>query len=391
MAWRTVDIRDQRVRFVVRASKGEESFSALCREFDISRPTGYVWLRRYAQQGVAGIEEQSRRPHQSPQRTATGTEQQVVELRHRYPDWGARKLQVLLERKGTKLATRTVHRVLVRHGLVREQDSHPAALRRFERQAPNELWQMDFKSPKGWPGWVGPFSVLDDHSRYVIRLAATGSTRGELVREQLEGAFGECGVPDEMLMDHGSPWWNQQAPSGWTRLWVWLIKQGIRCWFSGYRHPQTQGKVERFHGALEMARRRRGLPVAEQHQPWLDAFREEYNQVRPHEALQGRTPASVWRRSRRVYDPKPPEWDYGNDAEVHRLGANGQLKWQTRWWQVSQALAYEPVQVVRVQERLLVYYCRSLVREIDLADQRSTAVDRWSQPSTCKGCPGNAM
>ena len=380
MAWRTVEKRDQRVRFVVRAGQGGESFSALCREFDISRPTGYLWLARFGQQGVAGIEEHSRRPHHSPQRTLTATEQQVVELRRQRPDWGARKLQVLLERAGTKLAPRTVHRILARQGLVREQDSHPAALRRFERRAPNQLWQMDFKSPKGWPGWVGPLSVLDDHSRYVIRLAATGSTRGELVREQLEGAFTECGVPEELLMDHGSPWWNEQAPSGWTRLLVWLMKQGIRCRFSGYRHPQTQGKVERFHGALEMARRRRGLPPAEQHQPWLDGFREEYNQVRPHEALQGRTPASVWRRSRRVYDPHPPEWEYGNSAEVQRLGANGQLKWQARQWQVSEALAYQLVQVVRVQERLLVYYCRTLVREIDLADQRSTAVDRWSQP-----------
>jgi transposase InsO family protein len=391
MAWQSVDVRDQRVRFVVRASRGEESVAALCKEFDISRPTGYVWLTRYEQQGIAGIEEHSRRPRHSPGRTPAGIEQQVIALRQQRPDWGARKLQVLLQRQGIALGVRTVHRILLRHGLVREEDRHRPAPQRFERAAPNQLWQMDFKSPKGWPGWVGPLSVIDDHSRYVITLAATGSSQSGVVREHLEAAFRRCGLPDEMLMDHGIPWWNAQAPSGWTRLSVWLMKLAIRCHFSGYQHPQTQGKVERFHGALEMARRRRGLPSCERHQDWLDAFRQEYNQVRPHEALGGHTPASRWWPSPRRYDPHPPEWDYGSGAEVQRLGANGQLKLQGRWWQVSEALAYEPVQLLRLADRVLVYYCRSLVREIDLADQRSTAVDRWSQPSTCKGCGGNAV
>jgi transposase InsO family protein len=338
-----------------------------------------------------GIEAQSRRPHHSPERTPAACEQQVVELRRQRPDWGARKLQVLLERQGTKLARRTVHRILVRHGLVREEASHPPAPGRFEREAPNQLWQMDFKSPKGWDTPVGPLSVLDDHSRYLVALEQTGSTRAEAVRERLESAFAACGVPEEMLMDHGTPWWNAQAPSGWTWLTVWLMKQGIVCRFGRYRHPQTQGKVERFHGALEMARRRRGLPVAEERQRWLDEFRQEYNHLRPHEALGGRTPATVWRPSNRSYNPAPPEWDYGSDAEVQRLGVNGQLKLQHRWWPVSDALSGEAVQLIRIAERVLVYYCRSLVREIDLAAQRSTAVDRWAQPSTCKGCGGNAV
>jgi transposase InsO family protein len=384
-------VRDQRVRFVVQASRGEKSVSALCREFDISRPTGYLWLGRYEEDGIAGVEEHSRRPQGSPQRTPAEIEQQVADLRRQRPDWGARKLQRLLSARGIKLGTRTVHRILVRAGLIREQDSHAAAPGRFERTAPNELWQMDFKSPKGWPGWVGPLAVLDDYSRYLIRLASTGCTQSEAVREQLESAFLECGVPQQMLMDHGVPWWNAQAPSGWTKLTVWLMKQGIRCYFSGYRHPQTQGKVERFHGALEMARRRRGLPGSEQQQAWLDEFRQEYNHLRPHEALGGETPACRWRPSSRGYDPHPPEWDYGSQAEVQRLGAKGQLKLGGRWWQVSEALGHEQVRLVRVGERVLVYYCQSLVREINLADQRSTAVDRWSQPSTCKGCVGNSV
>jgi transposase InsO family protein len=110
---------------------------------------------------------------------------------------------------------------------------------------------MDLKGPLGWQAPVGPLSVLDDHSRYAIALVGTWSTRAEPVRERLEEAFQHCGVPEEMLMDHGTPWWNMKATAGWTWLTVWLMRQGIRLHFSGYRHPQTQGKVERFHGSMQ--------------------------------------------------------------------------------------------------------------------------------------------
>ena len=392
MAWNMTEVGEQRVRFVVRASEAGRNLSELCREFGISRPTGYVWLQRWQQDKTAGLEEKSRRPQRSPHKTAETVEQQIVELRRQRPDWGARKLRPLLAGQGVELPVITVHRVLLRHGLVRPEDRHQAAVQRFERAAPNEMWQMDFKSPKGWQQRVGPLSVIDDHSRYVIRLAQTGSTRSQAVRAQLEQAFEECGVPQAMLMDHGVPWWNGAAPSGWTELTVWLMGQGIRLHMGRYRHPQTQGKVERFHGALEMARRRRGLPAEQERQAWLEAFRYEYNHVRGHEALGMRTPASVWRASERRYDPQPREWDYGVEAEVHRLDEDGQLRLGQRNWPVSEALRRQPVEVKRVGEStLLVYYCQSLVREIDLAAQRSTAVDRWAQPTTCKGCPDNTV
>src|SRR5664280_1007508 len=129
------------------------------------------------------------------------------------------------------------------------------------------------------------------------------------------GIGAPCGLPQAMLMDHGTPWWNPAAASGWTELTVWLMRQGIQLHYGRLRHPQTQGKVERFNGALEMARRRRGLPPASGRQQWLDEFRYEYNHIRPHEALAMRTPASVWRVSVRRYDPQPPAWDYGAGAE----------------------------------------------------------------------------
>src|ERR1019366_3819485 len=244
MAWRTMAVRDQRVEFVIRAQQGQENLSRLCAEFGISRPTGYVWLKRYREQGVSGIEEHSRRPRRSPQQTSAPVEQRIVHLRRARPDWGARKLQHLLRGEGILVPVITVHRVLLRQGLVRPDDRRLIAWQRFERDAPNQLWQMDFKSPKGCQQPVGPLSVIDDHSRFVVALEKTGSTRTEAVQERLEHAFLHYGVPEAMLMDHGTPWWNAQAPSGWTKLQVWLMKQGIACLFSGIRHPPTPRKGE---------------------------------------------------------------------------------------------------------------------------------------------------
>jgi transposase InsO family protein len=379
MAWRTMAVRDQRVEFVIRAQQGKEKLSRLCAEFGISRPTAYVWLKRYREQGVSGIEERSRRPQHSPRQTAAPLEQRIAQLRRERPDWGARKLQLLLRDEGIVLPVITVHRVLLRHGLVRPDDRCSPAWQRFERAAPNQLWQMDFKSPKGCQQPVGPLSVIDDHSRYVVALEKTGSTRTEAVQQGLERAFLTYGVPEAMLMDHGTPWWNAQAPSGWTKLQVWLMKQGIACLFSGIRHPQTQGKVERFHLALEMARRRR-LREKEMEQEWLDQFRYEYNYLRPHEALGMKTPSTRWTPSPRQYDPHPPPWRYPEGAEVKHLGSQGQLKLDGQRSEISKALAREPVRLVRIGERILIYYCHSLLKKIDTLAQHLTTVRCWTQP-----------
>jgi transposase InsO family protein len=376
MPWKTMNAQEQRVQFVVAASRGEGPFSRLCEEFGISRPTGLLWVQRYREAGLAGIAERSRRPLHSPWRTAAELEEQVVALRRRYPDWGARKLRVLLCAQGVQLPRNTIHRILLRHGLVREVERQAAATQRFERAEPNQLWQMDFKGPKHWHQTVGPLSVLDDHSRYLLVLQAVGSTRAELVREQLESAFQRCGVPEGMLMDHGIPWWN---PSGASSLALWLMKQGIGLHWSRIRHPQTQGKVERFHGALQRALDCRG-GAGEDAQAWLDQYRWEHNHVRPHEALAMQTPASHWRRSPRSYDPNPPRWEYPPEAWVRKVDSSGKLKLADRNWNISQSLAGDWVQLVKIEQRVQVYYCRSLIRELDLEGQRSTIVERCPSP-----------
>ena len=377
MPWKTMDVHEQRVRFVVAADLATKPFRQLCEEFGVSRPTGYEWGERYREDGLEGIVERSRRPLRSPRQTAPKLVQRVLELRRRYPDWGARKLRVVLEREGVQLGYSTIHRILLRHDLVRDQDRRDVATQRFERAHPNELWQMDFKgAPKQWNQTVGPLSVLDDHSRYLVRLQATGSTRGDLVREQLESAFAECGVPDGMLMDRGVPWWSTRAPLGLTQLSLWLMKQGIELHRSRLRHPQTQGKVERFHGELQRSLERRGMNLSDA-QAWLDAYRFEHNHVRPHEALGMRTPAELWFPSPRRYQPNPPSWQYPAGAHVLKVDSWGKVHWGGRGWKISSALSGERVQVVRIEDRAQIYYCTTLIRELDLGNQRSTIVERW--------------
>lgn len=366
MPFRGRSVSEERLRFVVLASRREETISHLCREFGISRQCGQTWLKRYREGGAAAVmSERSRRPHHSPRRTAAFITSEIRRLRGRWPDWGADKLHSLLRRDhpNLKISSRTVHRILLREGLVRGDDRHPSATGHFQRSTPNELWQMDFKGPKGFRERSGPLSVMDDHSRYVLALEHLESSRMDAVAGCLRRTFERSGLPEAMLMDHGTPWWNASSPWGWTELSVWMMRQGIRILLSGYRHPQTQGKVERMHGALSRAIRRRGANADEQ--SWLDSFREEYNIVRPHEALGMQTPSSRWHRSEREYQPQPKPWEYGARQEVVKVNEHGRVHWRKMTYQLSFALSGQAVGIEKLERSALIYYCNTPIAEID--------------------------
>jgi transposase InsO family protein len=369
-------VTEQRLQFVVAASRKQAPMSDLCREFQISRQTGYTWLKRYQDGGAAQVADRSRRPGQSPRKTSAEVEQSVIALRRSYPDWGAAKLRVLLQAQSGQAAPceRTLHRILERHALLHACDRHPSATTRFERSSPNELWQMDFKGPQGFNRGapVGPLSILDDHSRYLLALEQLGSTRSAGVRQTLERTFISAGLPEAMLVDHGTPWWNAASPWGLTELTIWILRQGVRLHFSGYRHPQTQGKVERMHGSLQRAVRRRKADVCDQ--AWLDAFRQEYNHVRPHQALGMQTPARRWQTSLRRFDPHPPEWNYAAELETVTLAGSGQLWWRGRRWEISGALRGRRVGIETLGDRALVYFCQAPVRELDLRSGRALPI-----------------
>lgn len=180
MPWKSETVMDQRIEFIVRAKLKEGSFSELCREFEISRPTGYLWLKRYEQVGsMTGLEEKSRRPVKSPLKTDEEVEELVVEFR-RKQGWGARKIQVLLAKEGQHLAAATIHRILVRKGLVVPEAADRKATKRFERKECNQMAQMDFKGEyQVREGKSYPLSFLDDHSRYALGLWPLDSTKAQ--------------------------------------------------------------------------------------------------------------------------------------------------------------------------------------------------------------------
>jgi transposase InsO family protein len=302
MPWRSMKVEEQRFEFVVRAAAGKESMSALCREFGISRPTGYLWRRRYREAGsFTAVRELSRRPRRSPKRTRAQKQGRVVALRQQ-TGWGAKKLHVLLCEEQLPISVRTIHRILERQGLVRE-DVHAPALKRFERSAPNELWQMDSKGKYPLPeAECHPLSIVDDHSRYVVGLYALPALSSEQAWACLVETFQRYGVPQAMLMDRGTLWWSEHNGWGLTRLSVQLIEQGIGLHYGRICHPQTQGKVEHFHRTLGGELRHRGLPTQwVEWAPLLTEVRRNYNERRPHEALQMRRPAEVYRPSAQAY------------------------------------------------------------------------------------------
>ena len=391
MPWKRMDVSEQRMQFVIRAMSGRERLAVLCREFGISRPTGYLWRRRYQQaESLTVLAERSRRPRRSPTRTAEGKEQRVVELRQQ-TGWGAKKLRVLLEKEqGVELPVRTIHRIIERRGLISDAVHGPAP-QRFERSAPNELWQMDSKGKYPLPdGECHPLSILDDHSRFAVGLYALSALRTEQAYPCIVETWQRYGVPQAMLMDRGSLWWSTSNGWGLTWLSVRLIEQGIRLVYGRVCHPQTQGKVERFHRTLGAAMRHQGVPERiGEWGPALDRFRQSYNQRRPHEALGMQRPADRYRSSPRAYQEKPAEWVYPEGSEVRRLNTQGSLVEGRQRWFVCKALEGQQVRLERFDHKLLVSYRHMYIREVDLrtGESRSLVVAR----ATSQGAPSVAL
>lgn len=377
MPWKETDVREERIQFVVSAVAREGSMSDLCRQYGITRKTGYKWLHRYRQVGsVADLGEHSRRPHSSPNRTPESIEERVEAIRVE-TGWGGRKIQCLLAREGIYLSRSTVDRILKRRGLVERRVRQRSALRRFERSRPNELWQMDFKGP--FPligtGQCHPLSVIDDHSRYALGLDALANQQSDPVQQCLMGHFERYGLPEAMLMDHGSPWWGSTNGYGLTRLGVFLVRQGIDLIYGGVGHPQTQGKVERFHRTLGASMSRRPLPRSlPGYQAAFASFRSEYNEIRPHESLADKTPAQRYRPSRRSFCADPPDWEYPAGSEVLTVSGNGCIYIGNRYRFVCEALTGQQVRCQRFGDRVLVSYRHMQIRELNLVSGKTTAV-----------------
>jgi transposase InsO family protein len=374
MPWKVSTLMDERIKLVARGTAADANISALCREFGISRPTAYRWLKRYDDtKSLTDLRDQSRRPHHSPLETAVENTARVVSLRQQY-GWGGKKLQVLLQAEGITLSLATINRIIARQGLVLAKNSHAPATQRFARATPNELWQMDFKGQVPMAsGHCYPLTLLDDHSRFVVGLFALTGTTTELVWPCLEGTFRTYGLPAAMLTDHGQPWYDMSNGYGLTTLAVRLIKQGIDLIHSRIAHPQTQGKIERFHRTLKDEMYRQPVWPADL-AAWAALFvqfRQAYNTVRPHEALAMQTPAACYRTSSRSYVEQPAAWVYPPHVLVRTVDRLGMVSYEGHRYFVCEALLGESVGLEPIGQSLLVHYRQMYVRDINLATKRS--------------------
>lgn len=362
---------DLREEFLGLTRNAEVSFSELCRRFGISRKTGYKWRGRYRESGACGLADRSRRPKHSPRRSEAAIEEKVLAVRDRY-GWGARKIKICLERSGEgPLAKSTVHEILLRHDRVNHEPQKTVGpFRRFEKERPNQLWQMDFKGHflLGDQKRCHPLTVLDDHSRYSLCLKACANERTATVQQQLTETFRRYGLPEQMLMDNGAPWGNDFLHRH-TPLTVWLMHLGIAVSHGRPYHPQTQGKEERFHRSLKSeVLAQRVFSDFEHMQRRFDSWRHCYNHVRPHEALDMEVPASRYQPSPRSFPEQLPKIEYGSTDKIRKVEEGGKFTFRRRRLRVGQAFAgyHVALRASTTDGVYDVYFAAHRITQIDL-------------------------
>lgn len=374
MPWSEKSIMSQRHEFVMLFEQDGVNRRELCRRFGISPTIGYRLWARYRQEGKAGLADRSRRPQHSPARRSAEIEGLVLAVRAEHPAWGGRKLRRRLQdlKHQAVPSASTITAILHRHGRI-----EPAAstghkpFERFERAAPNELWQMDYKGHFATrAGRCHPLTVVDDHSRYAVGLRACGDERESTVQNELTAIFRRYGLPERMLMDNGAPW-GSDAVHRHTWLTVWLLEIGVAVSHGRPYHPQTQGKDERFHRTLsaEVIGRRAFADLTEC-QRRFDEWQVVYNTQRPHEALDLATPAARYRPSPRSFPEKIEPFDYGPGAIVRRVDGDGWLSFRNRPIKLGRAFTHRCVALQPTQEDgcFDVMFCARKVATLDLRE-----------------------
>jgi transposase InsO family protein len=348
----------ERFRFITDAGGRIASFSELCVRYGVSRKTGYKWLRRADREGTAALAELSRRPQRCPHATPPAMVEVVLAARRRHPSWGPRKLLKLLQRHAPRQdwpARSTVADLLRRHGLVeprrrRRYPGHPGRPL-TPMTAPHGIWSADFKGQfKTGDGiYCYPLTVQDGFSRYLLACRGlTGTTYAES-RPVFERLFREYGLPEIFRTDNGVPF-ATGALGRLSQLSVWWVRLGIDPELIEPGQPQQNGRHERMHRTLKRATARPPATTRRHQQRCFDAFRREYNELRPHEALADETPASVYRPSPRPYPARLPPLEYPGHFEIRRVSRNGGIRWHKRWVNVSHVLGGEYVGFTEVDD-----------------------------------------
>ena len=374
MPWQEIETVDLRAEFVEVACSGAIAFSELCRRYCISRKTGYKWLNRFGELGVKGLHDQSRRPKHQPAHTAPEIEALIVACFDRYPGWGPRKLHRVLTDEGHRHlpAHSTISEILRRHDRSSSSAPEPTSWIRFEHPFPNDLWQMDFKGhfPIGNTR-CHPLTVLDDCSRFSLCLQACGNERRQTVQEALTTTFRRYGLPRCMTMDNGPPWGAGGGNGRFSRLSVWLIEQGITVGHSRPYHPQTQGKLERFHRTLKSELLgRRQFDSFERCQREFDGWRARYNLERPHEALGMERPAARYECSQRPWLENPPAYEYSAIDEVRKVSPDQCISFHRYVIVVGEGFVGKQVALrpTLTDGKYTLHFCHQQIGEVDLRE-----------------------
>lgn len=394
--WKGKTMGELREEFVRRVQAKEKPKSALCREYGISRPTGDKWIARHER--GEGMEDRSRAPFYTPNRVDAVTEKRIVDLRLKRPATGAKKLKRMLENAGFPApAYSTINAILHRNGLISKEASAAATPHiRFEKSEPNEMWQADFKGHfKMRDGKrCHPLTVIDDHSRYCLCLDAKENERHEGVKESFIWAFERYGLPETLLCDNGNPWGTAQSV-GYTKFEVWLMELGILTKHGRIRHPQTQGKDERFNGTLNQELLKyREIESYAHAQEEFDEHKRFYNEERPHHALGLATPSERYKRSNREFPQRIEEWAYEAGSHVKRIKSSGYLRLHGQGYFLSEAFGGKHIGVKKSEEETgvyQVYFRQFCVAKLDVNARaviaRKAFKPRPEAPETPK--PGN--
>ena len=362
MPWRSRTIVDESARFVFEAEHTDDSFSELCRRYQISRPTGYKWLRRYEAEGLLGLEDRSRRPRVRTRSTigsnggswSCGSED----------GGGAPKLQTLLEREFDAVPSiSTIHRVLERHDLVRRKKyrrrrAKPAGSP-LKADRPNELWTADFKGQfrMGDGQLCYPLTVQDAYSRYLLDCRGMLGPTLARTKRVFQRLFRTHGLPDRIRTDNGQPFASPVSLSRLSQLSVWWIDLGIMPELIQPGKPQQNGRHERMHRTLKREATRPPKKNLAAQQRAFDAFRHTYNDVRPHQALSQQTPGEVYERSERERPDRLLVPEYPAHFETRRVSLVGNIRWNGRIVWVSGLLTHRDLGLEQINDELwAVYY-----------------------------------
>lgn len=332
MPWENKSVKEQRKEFAQEA-KSTKNFSELCRKYEISRKTGYKWLKRY--ENNEELKDRSHARKFIGNKTESSLENLIVSVREENPDWGGKKIrQVLINQGYDDLpCVKTFNNILKRNGCITPEASlSHTPYKRYEKENCNEMWQTDFKGEfKMQNGnYCYPLDIIDDRSRFLIKIKPFESTKNVVI-STFESAFKEYGMPKSVLSDNGPQFAGFRK--GYTQFEKWLMNLNILPIHGRIVHPQTQGKIERFHRTLknELLNHKSFADISEADE-CLQSWRLKYNNVRPHEALDMLTPSDIYIPSEREYFEEIPKYEYSGKYHVIKVNSWGYIRFSN--WQV---------------------------------------------------------